>query len=433
MDQPGWRKERVLVAERIERAAGGFVLRRGQHGTEVLLIDDAYGHVSFPKGHVEPGETWEDAAIREVREETGITARILAPLGRVEYPIERAEGHVRKQVRLFLMEELDEQDEPSYQAEEIRGAAFYPWAEAERLHRAQGYANWNWVFAKADVLWRWHERHWEARWRQLPLATEASEIDRLWDEVRPLLDDLVAAVGAELAAVAPAAAGWQPVLDPLPRAVAESALRPAIEHTLLRPEASALDVLRLCQEAQTHRFGRVCVAPQHVALAAQRLAGSGIQVVSVLGFPHGHTLPAALAAEAAAALAAGASELDMVIPIGAMCEDDVWTVLEHVRAVTAAAPATPVKAILEAHYLSIGQLCAAALTALAGGARWVKTSTGFAPSGARVADVALLARVAGAERVKAAGGIRQRAVALQLMRYGADRLGTSSGVMLCRE
>ncbi|MCL6593981.1 MAG: deoxyribose-phosphate aldolase, partial [Alicyclobacillus sp.] len=299
------------------------------------------------------------------------------------------------------------------------------------------YTNWNWVFAKADALWRWHEGHWEARWRQLPVDAEASVVDRLWDEVRPLLDDLAAAVCAELATVAPAAAGWQPVQEPLPRTVAASALRSAIEHTLLRPDASALDVLRLCQEAQEQQFARVCVAPQHVALAVQSLLGSGIRVVSVLGFPHGNTLPAALAAEAAAVLAAGAVELDMVIPIGAMREDDLWTVLEHVRAVTTAvaatAPATPVKAILEAHYLSIGQLCTAALTALAGGAHWVKTSTGFAPGGARLADVALLARVAGAERVKAAGGIRHRPAALQLMRYGADRLGTSSGVVLCRE
>jgi deoxyribose-phosphate aldolase len=96
----------------IERAAGGLVLRKAWPGFQVLLIHDRYGHVSFPKGHLESGETWEDAAVREILEETGIKSRILSPLGDVEYPIKRKELTVRKQVHLFLLEAIDEQAEP---------------------------------------------------------------------------------------------------------------------------------------------------------------------------------------------------------------------------------------------------------------------------------------------------------------------------------
>ncbi|MCL6516348.1 deoxyribose-phosphate aldolase [Alicyclobacillus sp.] len=422
-----------MAEERVERAAGGFVVRRRGSGREVLLIDDAYGRVSFPKGHLEPGETWEDAAVREVREETGILSRILAPLGRVEYLIERDGAPVRKQVRLFLMEEIDEQDEPSYQAEEVRGAYFLPWDEADRRHRAQGYENWSWVFAKADALWRWHESRWETRLRGV--SNSADAIDAVWNEVSPLLDDLVAAVARELSVVAPAL-HRQAESPALPREVEAASLPQAIEHTLLKPEASQVDVENLCRDAARHGFHAVCVNPQHVGLARRMLDGTGVAVCTVIGFPLGAADPVALVAEAEAVVQAGAVEIDMVIPVGSMREDDIWTVHDHVRRVCEAAhrhPGVTVKTILETHFLTASQVCMASMVAAAAGADLVKTSTGFAPTGARIADVAMMALSAGGRGVKAAGGVRTRADALAMMRFGATRIGTSSGVAMLRQ
>ncbi|WP_274648761.1 NUDIX hydrolase [Paenibacillus humicola] len=137
----------------IERAAGGLVFRKTQAGFQVLLIDDRYGHVSFPKGHLESGETWEEAAVREILEETGIKSRILSPLGDVEYPIERKGLTIRKQVRLFVLEAMDEQAEPVHQSDEVESAQYFAWEDALRLHAERGYANLNWVFDKAKAFW----------------------------------------------------------------------------------------------------------------------------------------------------------------------------------------------------------------------------------------------------------------------------------------
>ncbi|MCU6793385.1 MULTISPECIES: NUDIX hydrolase [Paenibacillus] len=145
----------------IERAAGGLVLRKAWPGFQVLLIHDRYGHVSFPKGHLESGETWEDAAVREILEETGIKSRILSPLGDVEYPIKRKELTVRKQVRLFLLEAIDEQAEPIHQANEVESAQYFAWEDAIRLHMERGYVDLNWVFDKAIALWDWHKKRTE--------------------------------------------------------------------------------------------------------------------------------------------------------------------------------------------------------------------------------------------------------------------------------
>lgn len=139
----------------IERAAGGLVLRKADSGTQVLLIHDRYGHVGFPKGHLEPGETWEEAAIREILEETGIKSRIISLLGDIEYPIERKGSTVRKQVRLFLLEAIDEQAEPVHQANEVQNAQYFIWEDALQLHLEQGYVDLNWVFDKAKELLDW--------------------------------------------------------------------------------------------------------------------------------------------------------------------------------------------------------------------------------------------------------------------------------------
>jgi deoxyribose-phosphate aldolase len=432
---------------RIERAAGGLVVRVREAGRrEVLLIDDAYGHVTFPKGHVEPGETWEAAAIREIREETGIEARILAPLGRVEYPVERDGQVVRKQVRLFLLEEIDEADDPVPQVEEVRSAYFLPWHEAEQLHAQKGYANWSWVFAKADVLWRWHHERWEAKWRELPAKTAPAEIDARWQEVQGLVRQLCDAVRTELAVVAPdlyaeltrrvPLEGAAEVAFPQSIADVKSELRQAIEHTLLKPEASALDIEALCREAVMHQFRTVCVNPQHVRRAADSVADSGVIPCTVIGFPLGAAHLDALVAEARAVVAAGAREVDMVLPIGSMREDDIWTVFEYVRAVCEEVHRTDgakVKVIFENHFLTYAQVAMATLVCAAAGADFVKTSTGFAASGAKLADVALMAyATCGRVGVKAAGGIRTTEEAVQFLRYGASRLGTSSGTHIVR-
>lgn len=137
----------------VERAAGGLVLRKAQKGFQVLLINDKYGHVSFPKGHLESGETWEDAAVREIFEETGIKSRILSPLGDVEYPINRKGLTIRKLVRFFVLEAIDEQAEPVHQADEVESAQYFAWEDALQLHMERGYANLSWIFDKAKAFW----------------------------------------------------------------------------------------------------------------------------------------------------------------------------------------------------------------------------------------------------------------------------------------
>lgn len=424
----------------IERAAGGVVVRIRDGVRQVLLIDDTYGHVTFPKGHLEVGESWEDAAIREIQEETGIEARILMPLSRIEYDIVREDTQIRKQVRLFLLEEIDEQDNPVPQVEEIEGAYFVPFAEAERLHGKKGYANWSFVLKKAELLYEWHHEQLESRFRQLEATVPAGDFDAMWQEARPLVDRLIAVTREELSVVAPEWVGTLPSVDaarlPLSVGVSTETLSQAVEHTLLKPEASVVDIQNLCAEALAHQFRAVCVNPQHIDLVASMLAGSQVIPCVVVGFPLGATDVAALRAEAQAVVDAGAREVDMVIPVGSMKEDDVFAVYQRVRAVVSVAEENPnvlVKVILEAHFLSYAQLAMASCVALAAGADFIKTSTGFAPSGAKIADVALMAAIAGEKGVKAAGGVRSREAAVNFLRYGASRLGTSSGIALVRK
>ncbi|MCL6452457.1 MAG: deoxyribose-phosphate aldolase [Alicyclobacillus sp.] len=423
----------------VERAAGGFVVRQRGGVREVLMIDDAYGHVAFPKGHVEPGESWEQAAVREVAEETGIEARILQPLSRVEYEITRAGQPVRKQVRLFLMEAVDAAVDPVPQEVELRSAYFLPWDEAAKRHAASGYANWGFAFAKADVLWRLHEGGLEGRLRAVAADDDPAAWDDLWQEAAPVIRQLASAVRDEVRTVAPA---W-PLADvevhpeqwPRPLSDPRAQICAAVEHTLLKPEASALAVEAVAHEALAHRFRAVCVNPQHIGRVADILAGSDVIPCVVVGFPLGATDTAALAAETEAVVRAGAREVDMVIPVGSMMEDDIWSVYERVAAVCASAHRTSgvqVKVILETHFLTYAQVAVASVVALSAGADFVKTSTGFAPSGAKLADVALMASLAGGRGVKAAGGVRTRRAAEQFLRYGATRLGTSSGPALIR-
>ncbi|WAH39169.1 deoxyribose-phosphate aldolase [Alicyclobacillus dauci] len=215
-------------------------------------------------------------------------------------------------------------------------------------------------------------------------------------------------------------------------------VRGAIEHTLLKPEASVVDVENLCQEASRHGFPLVCINPQHVSHAAAVLAESDTNVCTVIGFPFGATSPDALAYEVMELAAKGAREIDMVVPVGSMVEDDVWTVYSHVARVVRTAkslvPRPQIKVIVETSALQFDQVIKAALVSVAAGADFIKTSTGFHKGGAMLADVSAMAMVAGSTaRVKASGGVRTPSAAVQMLRYGAHRLGTSSGVKLVRK
>jgi deoxyribose-phosphate aldolase len=215
-------------------------------------------------------------------------------------------------------------------------------------------------------------------------------------------------------------------------------VRAAIEHTLLKAEARPEDIDALCDEALRARFRGVCVNPTYVKRAARRLGGAGPVVVSVVGFPLGASLPETVADEARRAVDDGAREVDMVIPIGRARSGDLEAVTRSVAVVRQATPGTTLKVILETGHFdtptpeapTLEALCHAAV---AGGADFLKTSTGFGPRGATVEDVRVLAAVAAASSgvgVKAAGGIRDLAGAVAMLDAGATRLGTSRGMAL---
>jgi len=206
-----------------------------------------------------------------------------------------------------------------------------------------------------------------------------------------------------------------------------------IDHTLLAPEASAVDVARLCEEAVDHGFAAVCVNGVHVRACAERMAGSDVAVAAVVGFPLGAMHPEAKLAEALQALRDGARELDVVQQIGALRSGDEELVVRDLRGVCAAAHAQEarVKVILETALLTRAEKVRGCELARAAGADFVKTSTGFAGGGATVEDVALLrATVGDALGVKASGGIRTAAEARRMIAAGATRLGTSNGLAL---
>lgn len=206
-----------------------------------------------------------------------------------------------------------------------------------------------------------------------------------------------------------------------------------IDHTLLRADATAEAIDRLCDEAREHRFASVCVNPSWVARASGRLAGSEVEVCTVVGFPLGAHTPAVKAVEAGQAIREGAAEIDMVIDIGALRSGDPARVERDIAGVAAVCRAAGAlcKVIIEAALLTDEEKVVACLLAKRAGADFVKTSTGFGPGGATVGDVALMRRAVGPEMgVKAAGGIRTRADAEALVAAGATRLGTSAGVAI---
>ena len=204
-----------------------------------------------------------------------------------------------------------------------------------------------------------------------------------------------------------------------------------IDHTLLKPTATPEEIRRLCREAMEHYFFAVCVNPAYVRLARETLGDAPVRVASVVGFPLEATPSEIKALEAAQAVAHGADELDMVIPLGLAKAHDWAGVEADVRAVRAAAPRAVLKVILETGFLTPEEVRLAAQAAVRAGADFLKTSTGFGPRGATVEDVRLLVEVAqGRAEVKAAGGIRTPEDAWRMIEAGATRIGTSSGVAL---
>ena len=206
-----------------------------------------------------------------------------------------------------------------------------------------------------------------------------------------------------------------------------------IDHTLLKPDATPDQIAQLCFEARKHGFASVCINPAWVKLCAQLLAGSPVKICTVIGFPLGATAPEVKVFECQNALEHGATEIDMVINIGALKARDLELVAKDIRGVVAAAHARGaiVKVIIEAVLLSEEEKTIACLLSKEAGADFVKTSTGFAGGGATVHDVALMRRVVGPDMgVKAAGGVRTYADAESMIKAGATRIGASAGVKI---
>ena len=211
-----------------------------------------------------------------------------------------------------------------------------------------------------------------------------------------------------------------------------SFLASQIDHTLLKADATRSDIERLCAEASQFKFIAVCVNPCWVSLACQLLQGSNVKVVAVVGFPLGACLTSVKAFETREAISLGASEIDMVLNIGALKSGDEVFVFEDIRAVVDAAKPHEVKVILETALLTDAEKVKACQIARKAGAAFVKTSTGFSKSGATLEDVRLMRQTVGSSMgVKASGGIRSKKDALAMLEAGANRLGTSASVLIC--
>jgi deoxyribose-phosphate aldolase len=209
-----------------------------------------------------------------------------------------------------------------------------------------------------------------------------------------------------------------------------------IDHTLLKPDATQAQIAQLCHEARQYSFAAVCVNPTHVKLCTDLLKGSDVAVCTVIGFPLGATPPEVKAYEAQQAIDDGATEVDMVINVGALKGGEFDLVERDIAIVTRTSHngGALCKVIIEAALLTEQEKVKACELAKKAGADYVKTSTGFGPGGATVADVALMRRVVGPSMgVKAAGGIRTFADAKGMVEAGATRIGASAGIRIVQE
>jgi deoxyribose-phosphate aldolase len=209
-----------------------------------------------------------------------------------------------------------------------------------------------------------------------------------------------------------------------------------IDHTLLKPEATDEDIKKLCEEAARYRFASVCVNPTWVRAASCNLRGTGVPVCTVIGFPLGATLADVKAYEARRAIFDGATEVDMVINVGALKSGDDCLVENDIRSVVEVAHEYEAicKVIIETALLTDDEKVRACLAAKKAGADFVKTSTGFSKGGATVADIALMRRTVGSELgVKASGGVKGLEDARKMVEAGATRIGASVGVKIAQE
>ena len=206
-----------------------------------------------------------------------------------------------------------------------------------------------------------------------------------------------------------------------------------VDHTLLKPDATKDQIAQLCYEAKKYEFASVCVNPTHVKLSAELLKGSNVDVCTVIGFPLGASSPAVKAFETETALNDGATEIDMVINVGALKAKDFDLVAQDINGVVRMAHASGaiVKVIIETSLLDEDEKVTACLLSKEAGADFVKTSTGFSGGGATVEDIALMRKVVGPEMgVKASGGVRDYEDAKNMVQAGATRIGASAGVKI---
>lgn len=208
-----------------------------------------------------------------------------------------------------------------------------------------------------------------------------------------------------------------------------------IDHTLLKPEATEEALLTLIAEAKKYEFASVCVNPYWVALASKELAGTSVEVCTVIGFPLGANTTATKAFETENAINNGATEVDMVINVGALKSGDEETVVKDIEEVVKAAKGKAlVKVILENSLLTDREIVTASKLSVQAGADYVKTSTGFSTGGATIKDVALMRKTVGPDiGVKASGGVRTAEDAKAMIHAGASRVGASSSVTIVDE
>ncbi|MEA5084472.1 MAG: deoxyribose-phosphate aldolase [Lachnospiraceae bacterium] len=207
------------------------------------------------------------------------------------------------------------------------------------------------------------------------------------------------------------------------------------DHTMLKADATAVDIKKLCAQAKEYGFRTVCINPCYVKLAAKELIGCYSEVCTVIGFPLGASESDVKAFEAKKAVEDGAKEVDMVINIGAAKAGDMEYVANDIRSVVDAVKGKAiVKVIIECCLLNDAEKKACCIAAMNAGSDFVKTSTGFSTGGATISDVELMKNVVGEKlSVKAAGGIRDYATAAEMIKAGADRIGTSAGVEIFAE
>ena len=208
-----------------------------------------------------------------------------------------------------------------------------------------------------------------------------------------------------------------------------------IDHTLLKQDAAAPQIDRLCAEAAQYHFASVCVNPWYVPRCVKHLQGTGVKVCTVVGFPLGATTTESKVFETLQAVKSGAEEIDMVMNVCAMKSDNTRAIEQEIQALAAAVEGHAIlKVILETCLLTEEEKILACQIAKRAGADYVKTSTGFSTGGATVADVALMRRTVGPEMgVKAAGGIRDYATAKAMLDAGATRIGASAGIAIVQQ